>query len=133
MAIVNARFEFRRDTAANWTANNPVLLDGELGWERDTRKVKMGNGTSAWNSLPYGGIVGGTGATGAAGATGATGAAGAAGSTGATGPTGAVGPGVATGGTAGQVLSKIDGTAYNTQWITLPVVDPFAALMFIGM
>lgn len=33
-----------------------------------------------------------------------------------TGPTGATGPGVATGGTAGQLLSKVDATNYNTQW-----------------
>jgi hypothetical protein len=43
---------------------------------------------------------------------------GATGPTGATGATGATGPGVPTGGTAGQVLSKIDGTNYNTQWVT---------------
>jgi hypothetical protein len=35
-----------------------------------------------------------------------------------TGPTGAAGVGVPTGGTAGQVLEKIDGTNYNTQWAT---------------
>ena len=40
------------------------------------------------------------------------------GATGATGPQGAAGVGVPTGGTAGQVLSKVDGTDYNTQWIT---------------
>lgn len=40
------------------------------------------------------------------------------GETGATGPQGPAGPGVPTGGTAGQVLSKIDGTDYNTEWIT---------------
>jgi hypothetical protein len=53
------------------------------------------------------------------GATGATGPAGAQGATGATGATGAAGPGVATGGTTGQYLTKVDGTNYNTQWSTL--------------
>jgi hypothetical protein len=43
---------------------------------------------------------------------------GATGPTGPTGATGPAGPGVAAGGTAGQVLSKIDGTDYNTQWIS---------------
>ena len=38
--------------------------------------------------------------------------------TGGIGPTGAAGQGVPTGGTAGQVLSKIDGADYNTQWVT---------------
>lgn len=47
------RIRVRRDTAANWTAVNPVLLGAELGYETDTRKLKFGDGTSAWNSLPY--------------------------------------------------------------------------------
>lgn len=58
-----------------------------------------------------------TGATGPTGATGTTGATGATGPTGATGSTGASGQGVPTGGSSGQILSKIDGTNYNTQWI----------------
>ena len=45
----------RRDTAANWTSVNPVLLDGEPGYEKDTKKIKYGDGTTAWNSLPYAG------------------------------------------------------------------------------
>lgn len=45
--------QIRRDTAANWTTNNPILADGEMGYETDTRKRKMGNGLSAWNILPY--------------------------------------------------------------------------------
>ena len=60
-------FQFRRGTAAQWTAANTVLASGELGLETDTAKFKIGNGTTAWNSLPYGGIKGDTGATGAAG------------------------------------------------------------------
>jgi hypothetical protein len=49
--------------------------------------------------------------------------------TGAPGPAGPAGPGVPVGGTAGQVLAKIDGTNYNTQWVTIdsPIV---AALIF---
>lgn len=43
----------RYDTAANWTANNTVLLAGEMGVESDTRKFKFGDGSTAWNSLPY--------------------------------------------------------------------------------
>lgn len=45
------------------------------------------------------------------------------------GPTGPAGPGVPIGGSAGQVLAKIDGTNYNTQWVTIdsPIV---AALIF---
>lgn len=43
----------RRDTAANWTSTNPVLAAGEAGLETDTLLVKYGDGTTAWNSLPY--------------------------------------------------------------------------------
>ena len=70
------------------------------------------------------GTVGTTGAQGPIGLTGATGATGPAGTqgiqglTGATGPTGANGQGVPTGGTANQVLVKVNGTDYNTQWVT---------------
>jgi hypothetical protein len=39
--------------AADWTTINPVLEKGEIGHETDTAKVKIGNGTTAWNSLGY--------------------------------------------------------------------------------
>lgn len=48
-----SRIRLRRDTAANWTAANPVLLNGEVGFETDTRKLKLGDGTTAWNTLLY--------------------------------------------------------------------------------
>jgi len=48
-----ARIRLRRDTAANWTAENPTLLAGEMGIETDTRKYKVGDGTLAWSSLSY--------------------------------------------------------------------------------
>ena len=47
------RFKLRSDTAANWTAVNPVLLAGEIGVETDTRRYKIGDGTTAWSSLSY--------------------------------------------------------------------------------
>ena len=43
----------RRDTAANWTSNNPTLLNGELGYETDTGYLKIGDGSTAWTSLGY--------------------------------------------------------------------------------
>ena len=43
----------RRGTAAQWTAANPVLAAGEIGFETDTSKFKMGNGSSAWSALQY--------------------------------------------------------------------------------
>jgi len=48
-----ARIRLRRDTAANWTAANPTLLAGEMGIETDTRKYKVGDGSTAWTGLSY--------------------------------------------------------------------------------
>lgn len=45
--------QIRRDLAANWTSVNPVLADGEFGFEKDTGSLKIGNGTDDWNTLPY--------------------------------------------------------------------------------
>lgn len=50
-----SRIQLRRDTAANWTAANPVLGLAEPGLETDTNLIKYGDGTTAWNSLPYAG------------------------------------------------------------------------------
>ena len=43
----------RRGTAATWLSVNPTLDEGEQGLETDTGLVKIGNGTSAWDVLPY--------------------------------------------------------------------------------
>ena len=43
----------RRGTAAQWTAANPILAAGEIGYETDTSKFKMGNGSSTWSALTY--------------------------------------------------------------------------------
>jgi len=115
------KVQFRRGTAAQWTSANPILSQGEAGYEYDTGKFKIGNGSQAWNSLPYSsGTTGPTGPTNSltigtvsagpaaatitgtapnqtlnltlqTGATGSTGATGATGSVGPTGPTGATG------------------------------------------
>jgi len=45
--------QLRRDLAANWTTNGPTLAAGEVGFETDTNKFKLGDGTTAWASLPY--------------------------------------------------------------------------------
>lgn len=47
------RIQWRRDTAAAWATANPILAEGEAGFETNTLKVKVGNGASAWNSLAY--------------------------------------------------------------------------------
>jgi hypothetical protein len=43
----------RRDLAANWTSADPILLEGEIGYEVDTGWHKIGDGTTAWASLGY--------------------------------------------------------------------------------
>jgi hypothetical protein len=43
----------RRDTAANWTSINPVLLAGEIGIESNTGYWKVGNGSTPWTGLAY--------------------------------------------------------------------------------
>ena len=48
-----ARIQVRRDTAAAWTAANPTLTAGEIGFETDTGKVKVGDGTAVWTALAY--------------------------------------------------------------------------------
>ena len=49
-----SKIQLRRDTAANWTSANPTLSSGELGYETDTGKFKIGNAAgTAWTSLSY--------------------------------------------------------------------------------
>ena len=50
---VSGKIQLRHDTATNWSTENPTLLAGEIGLETDTRKIKMGDGSTAWNSLSY--------------------------------------------------------------------------------
>ena len=50
---LNARVKIRRKKASEFTKENPVLLAGELAVEQDTNKVKVGDGTTAWNNLKY--------------------------------------------------------------------------------
>lgn len=45
--------QLRRGTAAAWSAANPVLASGEMGFETDTGFVKFGDGATAYNSLAY--------------------------------------------------------------------------------
>lgn len=107
------QIQYRRGTAAQWTSVNPVLAQGEPGYEYDTGKFKVGNGVDTWTVLPYSsGIQGPTGATGAQGIQGIQGPQGPIGPTGltgATGPTGPQGPVGATGATGPQGNPGLDG------------------------
>ena len=93
--------QYRRGTAAQWTAANPVLAIGEPGYETDTGKFKVGNGVDHWSTLVY--------SSGPAGATGPTGPTGSTGSTGATGPTGSQGPQGIQGNVGPQGIQGIQG------------------------
>ena len=53
------QIQIRRDTAANWTSANPTLAAGEIGFETDQNKFKIGTGTDDWATLAYGGGSGG--------------------------------------------------------------------------
>ena len=57
MAQIEYTIKLRRDTATNWTSNNTVLAEGEFGYEKDTGKLKIGDGETAWASLPYGVVI----------------------------------------------------------------------------
>ena len=50
---INTRIQLRNDLAATWYSKNPVLNKGEIGIEIDTRKMKVGDGTTTWNALSY--------------------------------------------------------------------------------
>lgn len=81
------QIQLRGGTLAEWTSGNPIIAHREMVLETDTDKFKIGNGFDHYLDLPYGGLIG------------------------------PAGDGVAAGGTAGQILSKVDGNDYNTTWI----------------
>ena len=128
--------QLRRGTAAAWTAANPILAEGEPGFETDTKKEKIGDGVTPWNTLPYKTTGGGSGSDGdsayqvavnngfvgteaqwltslegADGAQGPQGPAGNDGPAGAQGPQGEVGPQGPAG--SGGVTPPVDRTGLN--------------------
>ena len=50
---VRVTLKIRSDIAANWTNNNPILAMGEFGLEQTSCLLKVGDGVTQWNSLPY--------------------------------------------------------------------------------
>jgi hypothetical protein len=52
------QIQLRRGTASEWTSSNPTLAEGEVGLETDTKFFKLGDGSTQWNSLSYGGVQG---------------------------------------------------------------------------
>lgn len=47
------KIQLRRDTLANFTSANPVLTEGEMAYETDTKKFKIGDGTTSYTNLDY--------------------------------------------------------------------------------
>ncbi len=47
------QMQIRRGTTAQWSSANPVLAEGELGYDTDQNKFKIGDGTTNWNSLVF--------------------------------------------------------------------------------
>lgn len=54
--------QLRHGPSATWTSANPVLASGELGYETDTLRSKLGDGSTSWTGLAYvdGTVSGGT-------------------------------------------------------------------------
>lgn len=51
--IVQHTYRFKRGTAQRWLEVNPILQQGEPGFEIDTNKLKIGDGFTPWHALPY--------------------------------------------------------------------------------
>lgn len=48
---METRIQVRRDTAANWNNNNPILAVGEIGYDITNNQLRVGDGTTAWGQL----------------------------------------------------------------------------------
>jgi hypothetical protein len=115
-AGVGVTGDFYIDTVANVIYGPKVAL----GWLAGTSLVGATGATGANGATGAAGPAGVAGTNGTNGAVGAIGPAGAAGTNGINGTNGTNGVGVPVGGTAGQVLAKIDAVDYNTQWTVPP-------------
>jgi hypothetical protein len=59
---VQTRIQIRRGTLAQWNAaaatlGNGILYQGEVGYETDTGRFKIGDGSTAWGSLNYASVL----------------------------------------------------------------------------
>lgn len=51
--VINTTFKLKRGTEARWAEVNPVLEQGEPGFVYDSNRLKIGDGITPWNDLPY--------------------------------------------------------------------------------
>lgn len=58
MAILSGSIQMWSKSSSDWTSDDDVLLEGQAGFENDTYKIKIGDGSTSWNSLPYVGSAG---------------------------------------------------------------------------
>jgi microcystin-dependent protein len=119
------RMQQRRGTLAEWTAANPVLLDGEIGFETDTNMIRIGNGGTEFLDLPQyagpqgpQGIEGPVGPIGPAGPQGVQGPPGPNGPAGPNGPPGPAGPaGPIGGGITPGIIMAYAGSGVPSGWL----------------
>ena len=48
-----SRISQKRDSSENWELNNPILMNGEFGYDTTKKQIKIGDGVSHWNDLPF--------------------------------------------------------------------------------
>lgn len=47
------KIQLRRDSSSNWQSENTVLSSGEPALDTTNQRLKIGDGTTSWSSLPY--------------------------------------------------------------------------------
>ena len=50
---IKTRILMRRDSSNNWFDSNPILMQGEIGYDTTIKKCKIGDGVNHWNDLPF--------------------------------------------------------------------------------
>lgn len=53
---MSIQIQIRRDSTENWVAKNPILAEGEIGFDLTENNLKVGDGTSTWTELEYNGL-----------------------------------------------------------------------------
>lgn len=105
------QIQFRRDTTANWNSVNPLLAQGEVGFDITTNQIKVGDGTNYWTGLTY--TMGDDGTSGSSGTDGASGSSGSSGIDGTSGSSGSSGK---DGGGANIAVAASGTTSYGDRF-----------------
>lgn len=50
---IKTRILVRRDSSENWSESNPILMQGEIGYDITVKKCKIGDGVNRWSDLPF--------------------------------------------------------------------------------